>query len=84
MLLLFFLLFVFRNANLPFKSDRIINLLIAVAVTEEEEEEEDGRMEIVSPFALDLEHYDTSVSGQRPTLKVLSFFGPPDPLTVMH
>ena len=29
----------FRNANLLFKSDRIINLLIAVALTEEEEEE---------------------------------------------
>ena len=31
--------FFFRNANLPFKSDRIVNLLIAVTVTEEEEEE---------------------------------------------
>ena len=36
----FVCLFVFflRNANLPFKSDRIISLLIAVAVTEEEED----------------------------------------------
>ena len=32
----------FRNADLPFKSDRIINLLIAVALTEEEEEEEES------------------------------------------
>ena len=39
----FFFFFFFRSANLPFKSDRIINLLIAVAVTEEEEEEEGDR-----------------------------------------
>ena len=32
-----FVFFFFCNANLPFKSDRIINSLIAVAVTEEEE-----------------------------------------------
>ena len=32
--------FFFRSANHPFKSDRIINLLIAVAVREEEEEED--------------------------------------------
>ena len=37
---LFFCVFFFRSANLPFKSDRIINLLIAVAVMEEEEEED--------------------------------------------
>ena len=36
-----FVLFCFRSANLPVKSDRIINLLIAVAVTEDEEEEEE-------------------------------------------
>ena len=36
-----FVLFCFRNTNLPFKSNRIINLLIAVDVTKEEEEEED-------------------------------------------
>ena len=38
---LFVVVVFFCNANLPFKSDRIVNLLIAVAVTEEEEEEED-------------------------------------------
>ena len=36
-----FLWVFFRNADLPFKSDIIINLLIAVALTEEEEEEEE-------------------------------------------
>ena len=35
----FFFFSFLRNANLPFKSDRIINLLVAVAVTEEEEKE---------------------------------------------
>ena len=30
----------FRSANHPYKSDRIINLLIAVAVTEEEEQQQ--------------------------------------------
>ena len=40
-----FVVFFFRNANLPFKSDRIMNLLIAVAGTEEEKEEEDQNLE---------------------------------------
>ena len=40
----FLVVFFSSSANLPFKSDRIINLLIAVAVTEEEKEEEEEEL----------------------------------------